>query len=98
MSDTEEITGGASKGMDMLHGPMAKKIFLFALPIGASSILQQLFNSADVAVAGRFAKEGALAAVGSNSVLVGLFVNIFVGLAIGANVVISNKIGQQKNG
>lgn len=96
MSDTEEITGGASKGMDMLHGPMAKKIFLFALPIGASSILQQLFNSADVAVAGRFAKEGALAAVGSNSVLVGLFVNIFVGLAIGANVVISNKIGKQK--
>ena len=69
---------------------------MFALPIAASSILQQLFNSADVAVAGRFAEEGALAAVGSNSVLVGLFVNLFVGLSVGVNVVVSQYIGQQR--
>lgn len=80
----------------MLHGPMAKKLLLFALPIAASGILQQLFNSADVAVVGRFAEEGALAAVGSNTVLVGLFVNIFNGLAVGANVVISQCIGQKR--
>lgn len=96
MSDAEEKVSVRAGSVDMLSGPMAKKIFMFALPIAASSILQQLFNSADVAVAGRFAKAGALAAVGSNGVLVGLFVNIFVGLAVGANVVISNKIGQQK--
>ena len=69
---------------------------MFALPIAASSILQQLFNSADVAVAGRFAEAGALAAVGNNSVLVGLFVNLFVGLSVGVNVVVSQYIGQQR--
>ena len=85
-----------SRNTDMLHGPLAKRLLFFALPIAASSILQQLFNSADVAVAGRFAEEGALAAVGSNSVLVGLFVNLFVGLSVGVNVVVSQYIGQQK--
>ena len=52
-----------SKQVDMLRGSLADKIILFALPLAASSILQQLFNSADVAVAGRFAGSEALAAV-----------------------------------
>lgn len=90
-----DIKEKRSSGIDMLNGPLAKKLIVFALPIFASSSLQQLFNSADVAVAGRFAQDGALAAVGSNSVLVGLFVNLFVGLSVGANVVISQFIGQQ---
>ena len=47
-----------SKQVDMLRGSLADKIILFALPLAASSILQQLFNSADVAVAGRFAGFG----------------------------------------
>lgn len=92
----KEEEGYSKKGMDMLHGPLMKKILFFALPIAASSILQQLFNSADVAVAGRFAESGALAAVGSNSVLVGLFVNLFVGLSVGANVIIAQYIGQKR--
>lgn len=86
----------SEKGMDMLHGPLLKKLILFALPIAASSMLQQLFNSADVAIVGRFAESGALAAVGSNSVLVGLFVNLFVGLSVGANVIIAQYIGQNE--
>lgn len=81
---------------DMLHGSLADKLFWFALPIAASSMLQQLFNSADVAVVGRFAEEGALAAVGSNTVLVNLLVNVFVGLSVGANVVISQAIGHRR--
>lgn len=93
---TEIEQNHSAKGMDMLHGPLLKKILLFALPIAASSILQQLFNSADVAVVGRFAESGALAAVGSNSVLVGLFVNLFVGLSVGANVIIAQYIGQNQ--
>ena len=99
MEQTEEIEEikQDSQKSDMLNGPMGKKLILFALPIAASSILQQLFNSADVAVAGRFAESGALAAVGSNSVLVGLFINIFVGLSVGTNVIISQYIGQQRN-
>ena len=51
--------------MDMLHGGLAGRLILFALPLAFSSILQQLFNSADVAVVGRFAGDAALAAVGS---------------------------------
>ena len=50
--------------MDMLHGSLADKIVMFALPLAASSILQQLFNAADVAVVGRFAGNQALAGRG----------------------------------
>lgn len=84
-----------SNQLDMLHGSLLDKILLFALPLAASSILQQLFNSADVAVVGRFAGSQALAAVGSNTPVINLLINLFVGLSIGANVVIANYIGQQ---
>ena len=53
------------KEMDMLNGGIAGKLIMFAIPLAFSSILQQLFNSADVAVVGRFAGDKALAAVGS---------------------------------
>lgn len=56
--------------IDMLHGSLLNKILLFALPLAASSILQQLFNSADVAVVGRFVGNTAQAAVGSTSALI----------------------------
>ena len=54
---------GISNQMDMLNGSIFDKILLFALPLAISSILQQLFNSVDVAVVGRFASSEALAAV-----------------------------------
>lgn len=76
MEEETEQSQSSGKALDMLHGPLLKKNIFFALPIAASSILQLLFNSADVTVAGRFAESGALAAVGSNSVLVGLLVNL----------------------
>lgn len=78
----------------MLHGGLAGKLILFAIPLAFSSILQQLFNSADVAVVGRFAGSAALAAVGSCVALVGIFVNLIVGLAVGPNAVLANLIGQ----
>lgn len=80
--------------MDMLHGSIWNKILLFAIPIAASSMLQQLFNSADVAVVGRFAGSQALAAVGSNQPVINLLINLFVGLSVGANVIIARYIGQ----
>ena len=86
---------GTSKEVDMLHGPLLMKIIVFALPLAASSILQQLFNSVDVAVVGRFASSEALAAVGSNTPVINLLINLFVGISMGANVVISNHIGQR---
>lgn len=84
-----------SRQMDMLHGSLLDKILLFALPLAASSILQQLFNSADAAVAGRFAGNQALAAVGGNAPVVSLIINLFVGMSVGANVIIANYIGQK---
>ena len=82
------------KTFDMLNGSIWNKLILFALPLAASSILQQLFNAADVAVVGSFAGSGALAAVGANGPIINLLVNSFVGLSIGANVVIASFIGQ----
>ena len=85
-----------SKEMDMLNGGLVGKLILFSLPLAFSSILQQLFNSADVAVVGRFAGDNALAAVGSCVALVGIFVNLIVGLAVGPNAVLANLIGQKQ--
>lgn len=83
-------------GMDMVSGSMWNKILLFALPLAAGSMLQQLFNSVDAAVVGRFASSEALAAVGANTSVVSLFINLFVGISVGSNVVIANNIGKGK--
>lgn len=78
----------------MLHGPLLGKILAYAVPFALSSILEQLFITIDVAVVGRFASSEALAAVGANTFLINLFINLFVGVSLGANVVLANYIGQ----
>lgn len=83
----------ASHEVDMVHGPLAGKIFLFAVPVALTGIIQQLFNAADVAVVGQFVGKEAMAAVGSNSPVIGLMVNLFIGVSLGANVVISMATG-----
>ena len=80
--------------VDMLHGPLSKKIILFAMPIALSSILQQLFNAADTSVVGKFCDSNAIAAVGTNGEIVALLVTIALGLASGANVLIATFIGR----
>ena len=82
-----------SRSADLTSGPMLQKIILFSVPLAASSILQLLFNAADVVVVGRFAGSTALAAVGSNGSLINLLVNLFVGLSLGANVVAARCFG-----
>ncbi len=81
--------------MDMLHGSIFRKLLLFALPLIASGILQQSFNSVDVAVVGQFASSQALAAVGSNGLVISLIINLFIGISVGANVVIAHYIGRK---
>lgn len=81
----------------MLHGSIWNKLPLFAFPVAATAILEQLFNASDIAVVGNFTGTGktvAVAAVGANSSIIALIVNLFVGIALGANVVIANAIGQ----
>ncbi len=85
-----------SNHINMLEGPIFGRLLLFALPLALSSMLQQLFNSADMAVVGHFAGRQAMAAVGGNSSVINLLVNLFVGLSIGANVVIASCVGRKK--
>lgn len=83
--------------MDMLHGPIWNKLPQYALPVAATGILEQLFNASDLAIVGNFTGENrtvAVAAVGANSPIIGLILNLFIGIALGANVVIANAIGQ----
>lgn len=82
--------------LDMLNSSLWRNIVLFSLPLAFSSILQQLFHSVDVAVVGHFAGDAALAGVSANAAVTALFVNIFVGLSVGPNVVIAKYIGQNK--
>ncbi|MCQ2548123.1 MAG: MATE family efflux transporter [Clostridia bacterium] len=82
--------------IDMTSGPLLKKILIFTIPLILTSILQLLFNAADIIVVGRFAGDDSLAAVGSTGSIVNLIVNLFIGLSIGANVIVSRYCGANK--
>jgi len=83
--------------IDMTHGPIFGKLLLFAIPLIFSSLLQLLFNAADIIVVGRFAGEEALAAVGSTGALINLLTNLFIGLSVGANVLFARHIGASQD-
>lgn len=91
-----EQDGKKSFEMDMVRGPLLKKMLMFSLPLMLSSVLQLLFNAADIIVVGRFAGDNSLAAVGSNTALVTLMANLFIGLSIGANVTAARYYGAKK--
>lgn len=85
------------QGIDMLHGRIWTKVLRFALPVAATGILEQLFNASDIMIVGNFSQSdgtAAVAAVGSNAPVTGLILNLFIGIALGANVVIANAIGR----
>ena len=84
---------GQGYQIDMVHGPLAGKLLVFAIPLMLSSILQLLFNAADVIVVGRWSGSQSLAAVGSNTSLINLMVNLFVGFSVGTNVVVARDLG-----
>ena len=86
-----------NKDMDMLDGSVGDKTLRFALPLAATGILQQLFNAADIAVVGQFVGKNAMAAVGSNAPLVNLILSLFIGVSIGANVIIARFTGQKND-
>lgn len=84
------------KEVDMLRGSLWSKIILFALPIVTTSIVQQLFNTADTVIIGKFGESGALASVGTNGEIVAMLVSLSAGLSVGVNVLISRYIGAGK--
>ena len=79
--------------IDMCSGPILGKLLQFAFPLMLSSMLQLLFNAADIVVVGRFAGDNSLAAVGSTAPIVHLLCNLFIGLSVGANILASRFYG-----
>ena len=79
--------------INMLEGSLVGPIFQFAIPVAMIGILQQMFNTADIMVLGRFVGTEALAAVGNNAPVIGVLVNLFLGISLGANVLIARKLG-----
>ena len=82
--------------LDMCSGPLFSKLVVFAVPLMLSGILQLLFNAADIIVVGRYAGSESLAAVGSTSSLINLLVNVFIGLSVGANVLVAQYFGAHR--
>lgn len=82
--------------INMTEGPIFSKLLKFSIPLIFSSLLQLLFNAADIVVVGRFAGDNALAAVGSTGSLINLLVNLFQGLSIGTNVVAAHYFGANR--
>ncbi|MBR4542180.1 MAG: MATE family efflux transporter [Lachnospiraceae bacterium] len=82
--------------MNMCEGPILPKMLKFAVPLMLSSILQLLFNAADVVVVGKFAGDDALAAVGCTGSLINLLINLFMGLSVGANVMVARHFGAKR--
>lgn len=81
-------------GVDMLHGVLWNKILRYALPLAATGICQQFFNATDIAVVGQFVGKEAMAAVGSNAPVIGLIVSFFIGISLGATVVLAQATGR----
>ena len=83
----------AIRTMDVTEGRLLRQVFIFALPIMISGVLQLVFNAADTIVVGRFAGNEALAAVGSVGSLNNMIVSLFIGLSIGVNVLVAQYTG-----
>ena len=83
------------KEMDLTSGNLFKKIIIYSIPVILSGILQLLYTAADLIVCGKFGSPNATAAISSTNSLVHLIVNLFMGLSIGANVLMARCYGQQ---
>ena len=84
--------------VNILKGSIGKNIFLFTIPIMLQGILQSLYNSADLVIVGNFAENGdaALSAVGATSSIYNVMTALFMGIAVGVDVVTSFNYGRQE--
>ena len=86
-------SGKRSRNIDMLNGPVLGPLICYSVPIALTQILQLLFNAADTVVVGQFVGDSAVAAVGSCAPLINLIINLFVGISLGATVVLASTLG-----
>ena len=81
----------------MLEGPLFPSIVRYTIPIILTSLLQLLFNAADLVVVGRFCGSVSVAAVGSTGAITNLMVNFFIGLSVGAGVSVAHGLGSRED-
>ncbi len=86
-----------AKTHNMTEGPLFKNIVLYTIPIILTSILQLLFNAADLVIVGRFRGSLSVAAVGATGSITMLIVNLFIGLSVGAGVTVAHALGAKKD-
>ena len=80
----------------MLTGPLLPGVIRYTIPIILTSVLQLLFNAADLVVVGRFCGSVSVAAVGSTTAITNLLVNFFIGLSVGTGVTVAHGIGSRR--
>lgn len=80
--------------VNMTEGPLLKSYLLYTLPFIVSLLIQNTYNAADMIILGQFASETAVAAVGATSSITSLLVNLFIGFAVGYNIVIVRYFGE----
>lgn len=81
---------------DMTEGSPGKRIVAFAIPMLIGNIAQQLYNTVDSIVVGRYVGDNALAAVGSASPILNLLLVLFVGISVGASIMVSQYFGAKQ--
>ena len=81
----------------MLEGPLFPNIVRFAIPVILTSVLQLLFNAADLIVVGRFCGSVSVAAVGATGAITNLMINFFIGLSIGVGVTVAHGLGSHED-
>ena len=87
----------ARQNQSMLEGPLFPSIVRYTIPIILTSLLQLLFNAADLVVVGRFCGSVSVAAVGSTGAITNLLVNFFIGLSVGAGVSVAHGLGSRED-
>lgn len=90
----KRIINKTNSSIDFLHGTIADKLIYFAIPLAVTGFIQQLFSSADVAMLGRYVGKTSMAAVGSNSMITSFLLNLFIGISLGANIIVSHHVGK----
>lgn len=80
----------------MLQGSLAWPLVTYAIPIMLTSVLQLLFNAADLVVVGRYCGSVSVAAVGSTGAITNLIINLFIGMSVGAGVAVAHGIGSRE--
>ena len=86
------------QSMRMIQGPLLPAIISYTVPIILTSILQLLFNAADLVIVGRWCGSVAVAAVGSTGAITNLIVNLFIGLSVGSGVTMAHALGGRDSG